>query len=218
MERVASVRWQSPPPTSVDEELAAYDDGSVWLVVRSPRDGSPTIGTWSTMPSAADFAALSAAGDVVVDLLEPHPAAELAEPLRATALAEPVATARFVAARGEGETITLVALGGGTRPVEFEVDPTTITVHVEKDDATLAWFEARPPITGFITPDAAGLGGLGRRAEITPGAFGVIALDVPGMDTVASEHVAVQLSGWLAEGLPDQPMPVRFRVRSGPLS
>ena len=86
MERVASVRWQSPPPTSVDEELAAYADGSVWLVVRCSRDRSATIGTWSTTPSAADDAALRALGDVVVDLLEPRPAPEVAEssPVAAT--------------------------------------------------------------------------------------------------------------------------------------
>lgn len=216
MERVASVRWQSPPPTSVDEELAAYADGSVWLVVRCSRDRSATIGTWSTTPSAADDAALRALGDVVVDLLEPRPAPEVAERIRTAALAAPVATARFVAARAQDGTVTLAAVGGGTRPVEFELDPGTITVHLENDSATVAWFESQPPITGFVTPDAAGLGGLGSRAEIAPGVFGAIRLDVPGMDAMTSENVTVQLSGWLAEGLPDQTMPRPFRVRTVP--
>jgi hypothetical protein len=216
MERVAAVRWTSPPPTSVDEELVAYDDGSAWLVVRCSRDGSPTIGTWSTMPSAADHVALRAAGDVLVDLLEPRGAPRTAETVRAAALSEPAATARFVAAPAKDGTVTLVALGEGTGPVRFELDPNTITVHLEKDGATVAWFDAPPPITGFITVDASGLGGLGRRAEIDPGAFGAITLDVPAMAPAPSwDTLSVGLSGWLAEGLPDERMPVRFRVRTG---
>jgi hypothetical protein len=215
MERVAAVRWTSPPPTSVDEELVAYDDGSAWLVVRCSRDGSPTIGTWSTTPSATDHAALRNAGAVVVDLLEPRGASSTAETVRAAALGAPVATARFVAALAEDGTVTLVALGDGTGPVRFELDPSGITVHLETDGATVAWFDAPPPITGFITVDATGLGGLGRRAEVGPGAFGALTLDVPAMATAPSwDTVTVALSGWLAEGLPDEPMPVRFRVRT----
>jgi hypothetical protein len=213
MQRVAAVRWTSPPPTSVDEELVAYDDGSAWLVVRCSRDGSPTIGTWSTTPTAADHAALLAAGDVVVDLLEPHGASSTAEAVRAAALGAPVATARFVAAPAEDGTVTLVAVGEGARPVRFELDPDTITVHLEEDGATVAWFEARRPVTGFITADATGLGGLGRRAEIGSGAFGALTLDVPAAP-VPWDTVTVALSGWLAEGLPDEPMPARFRVRT----
>ena len=38
MPEVARIRWQSPPPTSVDEELVVYDDGAAFLVVRSARD------------------------------------------------------------------------------------------------------------------------------------------------------------------------------------
>jgi hypothetical protein len=214
MERVGSVRWRTPFPTSVDEELAAYDDGTVWLVVRCSRDGAATVGTWSTTPRPDDHAALAAAGDVVVELLDPGSGLEVAEKLRIAALATPLATAQFLAARGEGETITLAAVGGGTRAIEFELDPDTVTVHVEKDDDTTVWFEARKPITGFITPDAAGLGGLGRRAEIAPGAFGAIVLDVPGVGSVTGDDVTVQLSGWLADGLPDQPEPRPFRVRA----
>jgi hypothetical protein len=214
MRRLATVHWQSPPPTSVDEELAAYDDGSVWLVVRSSRDGTPTIGTWSTVPTAEDHAALVAVGDVVVDLLHAQAVPEVAERLRTAALAGPVATAQFLAARGVGESVTLAAMGGGTRPVEFELDPGSLTVHVEKDGAELAWFEPSPPATGFITPSAEGLGGLGRRAVIAPGAAGALVLEVPQLAQADGDGVAVSASGWLAEGLPDEPMPARFRVRT----
>ncbi len=224
MQRLASVRWWSPFPTSVDEELVTYDDGTAWLVVRASRDGSPTIGTWSTTPSAADHATLREAGDVVIDVREPRRASQTAETIRtaetvrAAALCAPVATARFVAAPTQDGTVTLVAVGGGAGTVRFELDPNTITVHLEKDGATVAWFDAQPPITGFVTADATGLGGLGRRAEIGPGAFGAITLDVPAMAAAPSpwDAIVVALSGWLAEGLPDEPMPVRFRVRAAP--
>jgi hypothetical protein len=213
MERLASVSWRSPPPTSVDEELAAYDDGSVWLVVRGSRAGAPTIGTWSTTPAADDHAALVAAGNVVVDLLHPQVVPDIVERLRTAALATPVATAQFLAG-WVGGTVSLAVVGAGTRPVQFELAPDTVTVHVEQDGATLAWFEAAPPITGFVTADAVGLGGLGRRAEVDPGAFGAIVLDVPGMEAVTGSEVAVQASGSLAEGLPDDEMPRPFTVRT----
>jgi hypothetical protein len=214
MRRLATVRWQSPPPTAVDEELVGYDDGTAWLVVRCSRDGSATVGTWSTTPSAEEHAALVAAGDVVVDLLHAQAVPEVAERLRTAALEAPVATARFLAAGGAEGTVTLAAVAAGTRPVQFELDPDGVTVHVERDGATVAWFEAARPATGFVTPDAGGLGGVGRRAVIDPGAFGAIALEVPGMATADGGEVAVQLSGWLAEGLPDQEPPLPFRVRT----
>ena len=216
MQRLVTVRWESPPPTSVDEELAAYDDGTVWLVVRGSRDGTATIGTWSTTPAAEAHAALVASGDAAVDLRHPETTHEAAELLRAAALADPVATARFVAARGEGRSVTLAAIGGGTRPVQFELQPDSVTVHVEDDGATRAWFEASPPATGFVTPDALGLGGLGSRAELPPGTLGAILLDVPGIESVTGDAVAVALAGWLAEGLPDQQLPLPFRVRTAP--
>ena len=214
MRRLATVRWQSPAPTSVDEELAAYDDGSVWLAVRSSRDGTPTIGTWSTTPAAEDHAALVAAGDIVVDLLHAQTVPEVVERLRTEALARPVATAQFLAAGGAGESVTLAVVGGGTRPVQFELDPGSLTVHAEKDGVETAWLEPAPPATGFITPSAEGLGGLGRRAEMAPGAMGALVLEVPELTQADGDDVAVSASGWLAEGLPDEPMPARFRVRT----
>ena len=172
MQRLSSVHWSSSPPTSVDEELAAYDDGSVWLVIRSSRDGRAVIGTWSTTPAPDDHAALAAAGDVLIQLPAAQDVPAIAETLRLAALDSPVATAEFFAAFGDSGTVTLAALGGGNRSVQFELDPISITVHLESGGATTAWFEASPPATGFITPDATGLGGLGRRAQIDPGVLG----------------------------------------------
>ena len=73
-----------------------------------------------------------------------------------------------------------------------------------------------PPLTGFVTPDAVGLGGLARRAEIPPGTFGAILLEVQEPEATPGEKVVVALSGWLAEGLPDQELPLPFRVRTAP--
>jgi hypothetical protein len=85
---------------------------------------------------------------------------------------------------------------------------------VEKEGAERAWFEPAPPETGFIAPSAEGLGGLGRRAVIAPGAAGALVLQVPELAQADGDGVAVSASGWLAEGLPDEPMPARFRVRT----
>jgi len=216
MQRLTSVRWVSAPPTSVDEELATYDDGSVWLVIRSSRDGRSVIGTWSTTPAPEQHAALVAAGDLLVQLPGALEIPAVAEDLRLAALDSPVATAEFFAAFGPAGTVTLGALGGGSLPVQFELDPTVVTVHIESAGATTAWFEASPPSTGFITPDATGLGGLGRRAQIDPGVFGALILQVPGLPTADGTAVAVQAAGWLAEGLPDQQLPLPFRVRTVP--
>jgi hypothetical protein len=214
MQRVATVRWRSPAPTSVDEELAAYDDGTVWLAVRGSREGAPSIGTWSVTPSAEDHAALVAVGDLDVDLLHAQVVPEVVERVRTAALAAPVATAQFIAAPGGGDAVTLAAVAVGSRPVRFEVEPDSLTVHLERDGATLAWYETARPATGFITQDASGLGGIGRRAEIPPGSFGAIPLHADGIDGAPGEEVAVQLAGWLAEGLPDQPLPLPFRART----
>jgi hypothetical protein len=216
MDRLATVRWRSSPPTSVDEELAAYDDGSVWLVIRSSRDGSATIGTWRAVPAAEEHAGLVGVGDVVVELLRAGEVPEVAERLRSAALAAPMATARFLAAAGADGAVTLAVIGDGTRAVEFELDPNTITVHVLDDDAERAWFEVAPPMTGFVTPDAVGLGGLGDRAVVPPGGLGAITLDAPGMGSSVTGEVAVRLAGWLAEGLPDDALPRPFRVRTPP--
>jgi len=217
MQRLTSVRWVSAPPTSVDEELAAYDDGSVWLVIHSSRDGRAVIGTWSTTPAPDDHAALVAVGDLRIELPGAQDVPAIAEELRLAALVSPVATAQFFAAFGDAGTVTVGALGGGDRPVQFELNPDDVTVHVESAGATTAWFEAAPPSTGFITPDATGLGGLGRRAEIGPGIFGALVLQVPDLAQVEGTAVAVQASGWLAEGLPDQRLPLPFRVRTVPV-
>jgi len=220
--RIATVLWRTPPPTSVDEELAAYEDGTAWLAVRRSRDGEPTIGTWSTTTTADDVAVLAAAGadPLVVDLLHPTVTGdpgELAERLAAAARRTAVATATFHAGvAGSGGTVSLLVVAAGARAVRFEIDPASCSVHVGHDGATLAWYEVPSVETGFVTPDAEGLGGVSRVAEVAPGAYGAIALDVPALAAKpdAATEVAVQVGGWLHDGLPDHPMPEPFSVRT----
>lgn len=214
--RLATIRWQSPPPTSVDEELVAYDDGSAWLVVRGPRDGSATIGTWCGTIDPDEHAELVKIGDRTIDLLRPDGGSPVPDRVVLAVKATPLATAQFLAVRGDDGAVTLAVLGGGTRPVQVELDPDSITVHLHTAGATTMWFPVAPPATGFIAPDAAGLGGLHRRAVIAPGVFGALLLDGSEQADAGSDEVAVQLSGWLTDSLPDDVNPARFGVRTVP--
>ena len=222
MARIATVLWRTPPPTSVDEELALYDDGTAWLAVRRSRDGQPTIGSWSTDLTAEDRHAFAAAraDPLVVDLLHPDdtgPLGEVAERVAATARGCAVATATFHAGvAAGGETVSLLVVAAGSRPVRFDLDPGSCSVHVGHDGSTLAWYEVPTVGTGFVTPDAEGLGGVGRAAEVAPGAYGAIALDVPALAAKpdGATEVAIQLAGWVHDGLPDHPMPEPFAVRT----
>jgi hypothetical protein len=220
--RITTVLWRTPPPTSVDEELAVYDDGSAWLAVRASRDGLPTIGSWSTDTADDDRAVFAAAGEgpLLVDLLHPAdtgPLGAVAERVAAAARDSAIATATFHAGvTGAGAGVSLLVVAAGSRPVRFDLDPASCSVHVGHDGSTLAWYEVLPFGTGFVTPDAAGLGGVGRVAEVAPGSYGAIALDVP---TLAAKpdgatEVAIQIAGWLHDALPDHPMPEPFAVRT----
>jgi hypothetical protein len=210
MVRLSTVRWHSPPPTSVDEELALYDDGTAWLTVRRSRGGEPVIGTWSATPSPEDHAALSKT-DLDIDLLKPSADPALAAADRVARAAMPVATAEFHAGVTDGRVSVLV-VAAGTRPVRFEVDPDAFRVHLEP----VAWREVPRPESGFVTPSAEGLGGIARVAEIEPGAYGALSLTT--LDDTPATEVSVQLAGWLLDGLPDHLMSEPFEVRTAGVS
>jgi hypothetical protein len=209
MDRLSTVRWHSPPPTSVDEELALYDDGTAWLAVRRSRDGEPVIGTWSTTPAADDHAALAAA-DLDIDLLAPSgdTRTAIADRVAKAALAAPVATAAFHTGVTADRRVSVLVVAAGTRPVRFEADPDAFRVHLEP----VTWREVPRPESGFVTPSAEGLGGIARIAEVEPGVYGAIALTT--LDDTSATEVSVQLAGWLLGGLPDHPMPEPFEVRT----
>src|ERR1700690_2316457 len=104
--RLATFAWRTPAPTSVDEELAIFDDGSAWLVVRGPRTALPAIGTYRCKPAQADHQALGSAGPGTpqFDLLKP-PAAGAEAKLRV--IADRVATA----ARREPDAVATFSVG-----------------------------------------------------------------------------------------------------------
>ena len=68
--------------------------------------------------------------------------------------------------------------------------------------------------TGFVSPQPAGLGGVGRPAEIAPGAYGAIALAGPPLDRIWA--AAIEVAGYLRDGLLESPSYQRFTVRTAP--
>ena len=189
-------------------------------------DGGQTIGTYSTTPSQADFDELVAAGgsEAYFDVLGPigPKTADLmtmADEIATAARSTPVATAAFygqpVGPAKDGEkTLVLQVVGGGTKKVQFQLEPLECAVLFQNLGEPVGWREFPEIETGFITPDADGLGGLGRRAVVAPGAYGAIIVKTLLPTPVTS--AAFQLSGTLYEGLPDELVGSRFAVRTEP--
>jgi len=182
MARLATFEWHTPPPTSVDETLALYDDGSAVFVVHRPRVASATVGSYQAHPGTEDAQLLAAAGPgpVTFDLLAPVPEAgsELqaaADRVSADSLATPRAVVTFHAhtagpVDGGRLDVTLLAVAAGTQPVEFELDPTGSSVHfADQDGQAMSWQDLPSLPTGFFTLDAEGLGGVLRPAVVPPG-------------------------------------------------
>ena len=216
MAETARIRWQSPPPTSVHEELVVYDDGAAYLVVRVARDRSPVIGTWRTSVDSADLAVL--AGQVLtVDLRHPvlDQVVSAAERAAGRAREAPVATATFYASVLPDGEVALLAVGGGTGPAGFQLDPDSVVVHLEDGDGNeVGWQPMQRLEAGFVSPEPLGLGGVGRPAEIPPGAFGAIALSGPPIERGQGVAAAVEVTGRLHDALPEQPSDEHFRVRT----
>jgi hypothetical protein len=216
MPEIARIRWESPPPTSVDEELVLYDDSRAFLVVRTSRDGSPVIGTWQASIAPEDMAVLEGQRREV-DLRHPVLDAVVASADRVAAAARetPVATATFHAGVVPAGGVALLAVGGGTAAAEFELDVESVVVHLEDDGTEVGWHRMERLQTGFVSPEPEGLGGVGRPAEIAPGAYGVIALSGPPIDDGGA--VAIEVAGYLRDGLPEDPSYQRFTVRTAPV-
>jgi hypothetical protein len=223
--RLATVRWFTPPPTGVDEELAIYDDGVALLAVRVPRALGPSIGTYRCPAQHDDAAALSAAGSdpIMIDLLAPRQdgvpgaLASRADRLAASALENPLAVATFHAGAvrsGADRRLSLAVyvVASGERAVEFELDPSASSVQFSDAGQPLGWLPLTDLATGFVTADAVGLGGLRRRAIVEPGAYGSVAFEAEAPEMATS--VGVRVCGWLSEALPDDQQPARFEART----
>lgn len=224
---VGRVHWWSPPPTSVDEELVISGDGTALLVVRTARDGAPVIGTFAGSVDSGQLAVLNGQRREV-DLSHPEidPVVATAEVIAAAARDRPVATATFYAAVVPGVGVALQAVGGGRGSASFELDPDSVIIHLERDGTEIAWHEAAHLQTGFVSPTPEGLGGVGRPAEIQPGAYGTIALETAGVDGLGQldgdagagpPAVAVEVSGWLRDAV-SVTSTDRFRVRTAAVS
>jgi hypothetical protein len=138
-----------------------------------------------------------------------------AERVAAAAREAPRAVATFYAralgAPRDGRlSMALLVVGSGTNAVEFGLDVAKSAVLFTTNGEAAGWQDLPRLETGFITPDAEGLGGVVQPGHVEPGAYGAIAFEVgppPG-----ATDVAVRVSGWLREALPDQPTPEHFEV------
>ena len=228
MERVAAFEWRTPPPTSIDERLVLYDDGSAWLLVLRPRaSGMGEVGSYVSQPSEDDAAALRAAGSELTtfDLLHP-PRDEattrlmgVADRVAALAREAPRAVAAFhargLAAPQDGRlSMALLVVGSGTNAVEFGLDVPKSAVLFTTDGEAAGWQDLPRLETGFITPDDEGLGGVVQPGHVEPGAYGAIAFEISA--PAGATHVSVRVAGWLREVLPDQPEPATFEVVTAP--
>ena len=214
MTDIARIRWRSVSPTEIDEELVVDDAGTALLVVRTSRDRTPIIGTFSAPASAAEVTELDGQRRDV-DLQ--HPLVDgviaTAERLAARARQHPLAAATFYTAAVPGGGLALQAVGAGEGPAEFQLEPDRVIAHLERNGTEIAWYELEPLATGFVSPAPEGLGGVGRPAEIPSGGYGTIALAGP---TISGPgEVAVEVRGWLRDRLPERSYEP-FRVRTAP--
>ena len=180
--------------------------------MRRPRALTGPIGTYMTKPAPADLEALTSSGPgpVVFEVLgrpgDPAAAALLAvaDRVAAAARAAPGAIATFHAgplgAVAGTLSMSLLVVGDGTKAVELELEPSKCTVHFSEGGRSIAWFPMPELGSGFVTPDAEGLGGLRRRARVAPGDYGATAFDIPAPGNATA--VSIGVAGWLAEALP----------------
>jgi len=218
MTEIARVRWRSTAPTEVDEELSVDADGTARLAVRTARDGSPVIGTFTTTVAPDDLALLDGQRrEVDLRLPAADPVLTAADAVAAAAREHPLATATFYVAAVPGVGLALQAVGAGDGAAEFQLDPGSAIVHVERDGQEIAWHELGRLETGFVSPAPEGLGGVGRAAEIAPGAYGTIALTGPPLsgpgELTGPGEVAVEVRGRLRDLLPERAYE-QFRVRT----
>jgi hypothetical protein len=222
--RLATFRWHSPPPTSVDEVLVIEDE-LAHLVIRRPKRTMSTVGSYLGRPEEADRSVLLAVGGGPVTfelwppVSDPGPGAlmAVADRVAESCLSQPRATVTFAAGvTGVDESgaldLALVATGAGSDPVTFELDPDASIVHLSGPGGEITWVPMPRPPTGLVTVDAMGIGGVGTAARLAPGTPVATTVRVPGVPGATT--IAIEVAGWLSDGLPDEPLPERFLVRT----
>jgi hypothetical protein len=222
MTTVVTVRWRAPPPSSIDERLIVDDDGHAWLEVLRPRSPGDTVGTYEGAVEGAEVRELTSAGsdvelDLVVQDLRLAAVAATADRVAQRLLASPLAAAQFFA-RPVGAvpplpaTLAIGVLGVGSQPVEFELDLAECAVHFSSGGAPASWIPLPELSTGFMTPDAEGLGGVRQRATVPPGVVGAISVPLVVPDDANELSVRV-IGGWF---FPGESRPEEFEARTAP--
>jgi hypothetical protein len=222
MATVASVRWCTPPPSSINERLIVDDDGHAWLEVLRSRSPGETVGTYEGAVEKAEIRELTAAGsDVALDVVVHDPrlaaVAVMADRVAQRLLASPLAVAQFFA-RPVGAvpplpaTLAIGVLGVGSQPVEFELDLAECAVRFSSGRAPVSWIPLPELSNGFMTPDAEGLGGVRQHATVPPGVVGAISVPLVVPDDANELSVRV-IGGWF---FPGESIPEGFEARTAP--
>lgn len=220
MAALVTVRWRTPPPSSIDERLVVTDDGHARLEVLKPRSLGDTVGTYEGPVEETDVGELTAAGPEVElndAVQDPRLAvvAAAADRVVKRLLDTPLAVAQFFA-RPVGavpplpETLALGVLGGGSQPVEFELNLAECVVHFSSRESPVSSTPLPELSMEFVMPDAEGLGGLRQRATIAPGIVGTVSVPLVVPDD--ADELSVQVVGrWI---LPDEQRAEEFEVRT----
>jgi hypothetical protein len=223
MATLVTVRWRTPPRSSVDERLIIGDDGRARLHVLRPRTPGDTVGTYEGAVEKAEVRELTAAGnDVELDVTAQDDrllsrVAVAADRVAQRLLSSPLAVAQFFA-RPVGavpplpQTLALGVLGGGSQPVEFQLDLAECAIHFRSGGAPVSWSPLPELAMGFMTPDAEVLGGVRQRAFVAPGVLGTISVPLEIPDGV-NELTAQVVGTWF---LPGEDSAEDFAARTAP--
>ena len=217
---MVTLRWRTPPPSSIDERLIVTDDGHARLEVLKPRSLGDTVGIYEGAVEETEIPELTAAGPGVEfdgAALDPRLAsvAAAADRVVQRLLASPLAVAQFFA-RSVGavpplpETLALGVLGGGSQPSEFELDLAECVVHFSGSGRPISSTPLPELSEGFMTSEAEGLGGVRQRATIRPGIVGTVC--VPLVVPEGANELSVQVVGrWF---LPEERRAEDFEART----
>ena len=217
---LVTMRWRTPPASSIDERLIVTDDGHARLEVLKPRSLGDAVGIYEGTVEEAEVRELTAAGpEVEFDgaVQDPRLAAVAAAADRVVQrlLDSPLAVAQFFA-RSVGavpplpETLALGVLGGGSQPIEFELDLAECVVHFSCNGRPVSSTPLPELSEGFVTSEAEGLGGVRQRATIGPGIVGTVC--VPLVVPEGANELSVQVVGsWF---LPDERRAEDFEART----
>jgi hypothetical protein len=222
MATLVTVRWRTPPPSSIDERLTVSDDGHARFDVLRPRSVGDTVGSYEGEVDETEVRELTAAGpDVEMNVMVQDPRLTAvgiaADRVVQRLLASPLAVAQFFA-RPVGavpplpQTLALGVLGSGSQPVEFELDLDACVVHFTAAGTPVSSTPLPELSMEFTTPDAEGLGGVRQRGTIAPGIVGTIS--VPLVVPDGANELSVQVVGrWF---LPGEQLSDDFEARTEP--